>query len=104
MAISANELAVVRDLIATGADLEAHVSKRKNHTPLHLAVELLRVDMVKMLIEAGVDINATFHLDMYKPDSPRTSWAVSCCGKSEVRPLHQVISVIDLFCYRVSKR
>ena len=104
MAIAADELAVVRDLIATGADLEACVSKRKNHTPLHLAVELLRVEIVKMLIEAGVNINATFHVDMYKPDTPRFSWAVSCYGKSKVRPLHQVISVIDLFCYRVSKR
>ena len=82
------------DLIAAGADLEARVSKKKNHTALHLAVELLSVEMVKMLVEAGADVNATFHLDVYKPKYPArppyTSWPPVCCGWSEVRPLHQV--------------
>ena len=97
MAISANELAVAHDLIATGADLEARVSKRKNHTALHLAVELLRVEMVKMLIEAGADVNATLNLDVYKPRGPLsvhappyTPWSAISRGRSEVRPLHQV--------------
>ena len=83
------------DLIAAGADLEARVSKKKNHTALHLAVELLSVEMVKMLVEAGADVNATFHLDVYKPKYPARpsytqSWPPVCCGWSEVRPLHQV--------------
>ena len=51
------DLGVFRSLVAAGANLEA----RRNHlgpTALQSAVQLLNVEMTKILVDAGADVNA----------------------------------------------
>lgn len=45
----------VRELVALGADVECF--DNNGNTPLHLAIENLKLDVVRVLIEAGADVN-----------------------------------------------
>lgn len=45
----------VKELVALGADLES--LDKLGNTPLHLAIENLNVEVVRVLIEAGADVN-----------------------------------------------
>ena len=45
-------------LVGAGADLDSYTSRPEQKTPLHFAVELLHVDIVELLVEAGADVNA----------------------------------------------
>jgi serine/threonine-protein phosphatase 6 regulatory ankyrin repeat subunit B len=62
MAISANDLEKVKELISGGADV--NVLDSKGNTPLYQAIRtrrlsrIERLSMVKMLISAGADVNA----------------------------------------------
>ena len=58
MAAITGDLGVCQILVGAGADLEAYTSAKEKKTPLHFAVERLHVDIVKLLVEAGADVNA----------------------------------------------
>ena len=93
LAIFANDFALVRDLVATGAPLEDRLRLLENHTPLHLAAELFRVDMVRLLVEAGADVNAQLDLQVVNPRVPvniATGIDDDTCGTYHISPLHQV--------------
>ena len=95
MAILTNEYDVVHDLVAAGADLEERVSQLERITPLHRAIEFLRVDMVRLLVEAGADVDAK--LDCYHlKNNPTVTGALGATrfravkGTFHFSTLHQV--------------
>jgi ankyrin repeat protein len=58
VAIGENNLALVKVLIAAGADTNPNLRSGVQRTPLQLAVEKGRIDIVNILLDNGVDINA----------------------------------------------
>ena len=52
------DFGVARPLVAAGADLNKRTEEFEK-TALHLAIEFLFVDLVRLLVEAGADVTAT---------------------------------------------
>ena len=99
LAIFSGDLGVFHSLVSTGADLEARLPYFQNQTPLHLAVEFLEVDMVKLLIEAGADVRATF--DQVSVVSSKFAEIRSLGGenlKMQLTAFHQVRSRVRFWC------
>ena len=57
--IKSNEpnLNLISDLIVLGANLDWQGEENYNYTPLHVAAWFGRVEIVRMLIDAGADVN-----------------------------------------------
>jgi ankyrin repeat protein len=57
--IKSNEpsMNLVSDLIVLGANLDWQDEENYNYTPLHVAAWFGRVEIVRMLIDAGADVN-----------------------------------------------
>ncbi|HNW43453.1 MAG TPA: ankyrin repeat domain-containing protein [Elusimicrobiales bacterium] len=51
------DLAAVRALLAAGADPNEHTNLYANETPLHMAVWNSRIEVARLLIEHGADVN-----------------------------------------------
>ena len=81
-------------LVAAGADLEARVTNTESQTALHFAVEFLNVDEVKVLVEAGADVNALMgSVSCSFPGTPREKSFGAKEGRGgqlSLRPLHRV--------------
>ena len=78
--------------MAAGAPLEDRLGYSENHTALHLAVELLDANAVRVLIEAGADVNSQLDLELMMHNE-LASVALGLgpvSGTFHVRPLHQV--------------
>ncbi|KAH8684351.1 ankyrin repeat-containing domain protein [Tricladium varicosporioides] len=58
LAINRNNLALVKVLIAAGADANPILRSGVRRTPLQLAVEIGRIDIVSVLLDNGADVNA----------------------------------------------
>ena len=60
-------LNLVRDLIALGANVDWQDEDNYNYTPLHLAVREKSVEITRMLIDAGADLDVQ---DTWGSDTP----------------------------------
>ena len=67
---TSGEFDVARDLVCTGASLEDRLEGNENHTPLHLAVLFLQVDLLRLLVEAGADVNSQLDVATIQDGAP----------------------------------